>query len=125
MDFKVGKFYDNKNSLSVIHSPMKIHPVFVDDDKRIIERNLIIHSHETFSNEIDKRYNLSYMNNLGNMLYDNKKNYSKLRNALKLKKNTRNLILSLSNENKINLDTLPLIKRNIEKKIMMKKKINF
>lgn len=126
MDFKVGKFYDNKNSLSVIHSPMKVHPVFVDDDKRIIERNLIIHSHETFSNEIDKRYNLSYMNNLGNMLYDNKKNYSKLRNALKLKKkNTRNLILSLSNENKINLDTLPLIKRNIEKKNNDEKKNKF
>ena len=66
------------------------------------------------------------MNNLGNMLYDNKKNYSKLRNALKLKKkNTRNLILSLSNENKINLDTLPLIKRNIEKKNNDEKKINF
>lgn len=126
MDFKVGKFYDNKNSLSVIHSPMKVHPVFVDDDKRIIERNLIIHTHETFSNEIDKRYNLSYMNNLGNMLYDNKKNYSKLRNALKLKKkNTRNLILSLSNENKINLDTLPLIKRNIEKKNNDEKKNKF
>ena len=54
MENKVGKFFEKLKPLASMNNTMKIHPVFVEENQRIIERNLIIHSHQTFSNEIEK-----------------------------------------------------------------------
>lgn len=61
MENKVGKFFEKLKPLASMNNTMKIHPVFVEENQRIIERNLIIHSHQTFSNEIEKNYHKNYM----------------------------------------------------------------
>ena len=117
METKVGKFYYSINEKPIIHFPMKIHPLFIEEEKRIIERNLILHSYEIFTNEREKNFNKSYMNSLGNMLYDNKKNYPQLRNSLKIKsKYKRNKLFSLLYEEK-NKENLPSIINNNSKTI--------
>ena len=54
---------------------MKICPLFIEEEKRVIERHLILHLHETFTNEREKNFTKSYINSLGNMLYGNRKNF--------------------------------------------------
>ena len=96
---------------------MKICPLFIEEEKRVIERHLILHSHETFTNEREKNFTKSYINSLGNMLYDNRKNFPQLRNSLKLKKKCkRNILLSILNEQK-NKENLPSIINNNAKTI--------
>ena len=90
MENKVGKFFEKLKPLASMNNTMKIHPVFVEENQRIIERNLIIHSHQTFSNEIEKNYHKNYMDSFYEMLFNNKKNYSSLRQNLQLKKRNHN-----------------------------------
>ena len=58
----------------------KIVPVFVDDDIKIIEREKIINMHNVFMKETNNEYTEKHMNNLFNMLFENKKNYKAKRN---------------------------------------------
>ena len=117
METKVSKFYRTIQEKSIINFPMKICPLFIEEEKRVIERHLILHSHETFTNEREKNFTKSYINSLGNMLYDNRKNFPQLRNSLKLKKKCkRNILLSILNEQK-NKENLPSIINNNSKTI--------
>jgi hypothetical protein len=117
METKVSKFYRTIQEKSIINFPMKICPLFIEEEKRVIERHLILHSHETFTNEREKNFTKSYINSLGNMLYDNRKNFPQLRNSLKLKKKCkRNILLSILNEHK-NKENLPSIINNNSKTI--------
>ena len=117
METKVSKFYRTIQEKSIINFPMKICPLFIEEEKRVIERHLILHSHETFTNEREKNFTKSYINSLGNMLYDNRKNFPQLRNSLKLKKKCkRNILLSILNEQK-NKENLPSIINNNAKTI--------
>ena len=85
-----------------------------EEHKRIVDRNIIIHSHETFTNVVDKNYNKSYIDSFYDMLFNNHKNYSEMRQNLKLKQSNKNnsniennnlseQILPSINKNKINL----------------------
>ena len=58
----------------------KIVPVFVDDDIKIIEREKIINMHNVFMKETNNEYTEKHMNNLFNMLFENKKHYKAKRN---------------------------------------------
>ena len=114
MEIKVGKFYEKLKPLSIMNNTMKIHPTFIEEHKRVVDRNIIIHSHETFSNVVDKNYNKSYIDSFYDMLFNNHKNYSEMRQNLKLKQSNKNnsniennnlseQILPSINKNKINL----------------------
>ena len=117
METKVSKFYRTIQEKSIINFPMKICPLFIEEEKRVIERHLILHSHETFTNEREKNFTKSYINSIGNILYDNRKNFPQLRNSLKLKKKyKRNILLSILNEQK-NKENLPSIINNNAKTI--------
>ena len=69
----------------------KIVPVFVDDDIKIIEREKIINMHNVFMKETNNEYTEKHMNNLFNMLFENKKHYKAKRNNF-TKTNTGMLI---------------------------------
>ena len=58
----------------------KIVPIFVDDDIKIIEREKIINMHNVFMKETNNEYTEKHMNNLFNMLFENKKHYKAKRN---------------------------------------------
>ena len=58
----------------------KIVPIFVDDDIKIIEREKIINMHNVFMKETNNDYTEKHMNNLFNMLFENKKHYKAKRN---------------------------------------------
>ena len=58
----------------------KIVPIFVDDDFKIIEREKIINMHNVFMKETNNEYTEKHMNNLFNMLFENKKHYKAKRN---------------------------------------------
>ena len=58
----------------------KIVPIFVDDDIKIIERENIINMHNVFMKETNNEYTEKHMNNLFNMLFENKKHYKAKRN---------------------------------------------
>ena len=114
MEIKVGKFYEKLKPLTIMNNTMKIHPTFIEEHKRVVDRNIIIHSHETFSNVVDKNYNKSYIDSFYDMLFNNHKNYSEMRQNLKLKQSNKNnsniennnlseQILPSINKNKINL----------------------
>ena len=114
MEIKVGKFYEKLKPLTIMNNTMKIHPIFIEEHKRVVDRNIIIHSHETFSNVVDKNYNKSYIDSFYDMLFNNHKNYSEMRQNLKLKQSNKNnsniennnlseQILPSINKNKINL----------------------
>ena len=114
MEIKVGKFYEKLKPLTIMNNTMKIHPTFIEEHKRIVDRNIIIHSHETFTNVVDKNYNKSYIDSFYDMLFNNHKNYSEMRQNLKLKQSNKNnsniennnlseQILPSINKNKINL----------------------
>ena len=114
MEIKVGKFYEKLKPLTIMNNTMKIHPTFIEEHKRVVDRNIIIHSHETFSNIVDKNYNKSYIDSFYDMLFNNHKNYSEMRQNLKLKQSNKNnsniennnlseQILPSINKNKINL----------------------
>ena len=114
MEIKVGKFYEKLKPLTIMNNTMKIHPTFIEEHKRVVDRNIIIHSHETFSNVVDKNYNKSYIDSFYDMLFNNHKNYSEMRQNLKLKQSNKNIsniennnlseqILPSINKNKINL----------------------
>ena len=114
MEIKVGKLYEKLKPLTIMNNTMKIHPTFIEEHKRVVDRNIIIHSHETFSNVVDKNYNKSYIDSFYDMLFNNHKNYSEMRQNLKLKQSNKNnsniennnlseQILPSINKNKINL----------------------
>ena len=58
----------------------KIVPIYVDDDIKIIEREKIINMHNVFKKETNNEYTERHMNNLFNMLFENKKHYKAKRN---------------------------------------------
>ena len=58
----------------------KVIPIFVDDDIKIIEREKIINMHNVFMKETNNEYTEKHMNNLFNMLFENKKHYKAKRN---------------------------------------------
>ena len=58
----------------------KVIPIFVDDDIKIIEREKIINMHNVFMKETNNEYTEKHMNNLFNMLFENKKHYKVKRN---------------------------------------------
>ena len=93
METKISKFSQSIQEKSLINFPMKICPLFIEEEKRVIERHLILHLHETFTNEREKNFTKSYINSLGNMLYGNKKNFPQLRNSLKFKKNEKKYLI--------------------------------
>ena len=111
---EIEKFYEKLKPLTIMNNTMKIHPTFIEEHKRVVDRNIIIHSHETFSNVVDKNYNKSYIDSFYDMLFNNHKNYSEMRQNLKLKQSNKNnsniennnlseQILPSINKNKINL----------------------
>ena len=111
MEIKVGKFYEKFKPLSILNNTMKIHPTFVEEHKRVVDRNLIIHSHETFTNVVDKNYNKSYIDSFYDMLFTNRKNYSEMRQNLKLNKQS-NKTTSIIDNNNLSEQILPSIKKN-------------
>lgn len=142
MEIKVGKFYEKLKPLTIMNNTMKIHPTFIEEHKRVVDRNIIIHSHETFSNVVDKNYNKSYIDSFYDMLFNNHKNYSEMRQNLKLKQSNKNnsniennnlseQILPSINKNKINLSkekkgkSFEIIKKrkNVVSKIKKNKRI--
>lgn len=122
------KNYRNKKNNVVYHTKTvgrKIIPLFVDDDNIVIEREKIINMHNVFMKETNNEYTNSHMNNVFNMLFENKKNYSVRRYNLnnsspKALKNNSGLLPSINtktpcnaNYNKFLLNTP---KSKIEKK---------
>ncbi len=82
-EIKVGQALKNNiPSLNPINKPYKIYPIYLDETNRIIDRDLIIHSHETFSNEKKNIYSKGYMNTLYNLLFRNNKQYYREREHL-------------------------------------------
>ena len=117
MEIKVGKFYEKLKPLSIMNNTMKIHPTFIEEHKRIVDRNIIIHSHETFTNVVDKNYNKSYIDTFYDMLFNNHKNYHELRQNLKLSKqsNTNNSIIDKNNLSEQIFPSIKKEKINISK----------
>ncbi len=100
-EIKVGKAFKSQLSLKeILNKPFKIYPLFVDETNRVIDRDLIIHSHNTFNNEVNNNYTKGYMNTLYNLLFRNDKKYYLEREQLilspkkinkKIKKDSKNL----------------------------------
>ena len=100
-EIKVGQAFKSQLSLKeILKKPFKIYPLFVDETNRVIDRDLIIHSHNTFNNEVNNNYTKGYMNTLYNLLFRNDKKYYLEREQLilspkkinkKIKKDSKNL----------------------------------
>lgn len=98
------KNYRKKNKANVVYytKPVKrkIIPLFIDDDNVVIEREKIINMHNVFMKETNNEYTNSHMNNVFNMLFENKKNYSvrryNLNNSPKELKTSSDLLPSIN-----------------------------
>lgn len=71
--------------LSSKNRPLKIMPLFLDNEDVKIERNQIIRSHNIFQNEINNNYTEFYLNTLYGMLFKNEKKYYVKRNQMDFK----------------------------------------
>ena len=96
---KIGSLFPKKRKevkLKTFPINFKIIPTYNELFERIMERKLILHSHETFVNEKTNIYNETYLD----ILYDNL--YKKKRNASfsKLINNNLEKDVSLDNNNK-------------------------
>ena len=90
-EIKVGQAFKSQLSLKeILKKPFKIYPLFVDETNRVIDRDLIIHSHNTFNNEVNNNYTKGYMNTLYNLLFRNDKKYYLEREQLILSPKKRN-----------------------------------
>ena len=68
--------------LSSKNRPLKIMPLFIDNEELKIERNQIIRSHDIFKNEINNNYTEPYLNTLYGLLFKNEKKYYVKRNQM-------------------------------------------
>lgn len=68
--------------LSSKNRPLKIMPLFIDNEELKIERNQIIRSHDIFQNEINNNYTEPYLNTLYGLLFKNEKKYYVKRNQM-------------------------------------------
>ena len=128
-EIKVGKAFKSQLSLKeILKKPFKIYPLFVDETNRVIDRDLIIHSHNTFNNEVNNNYTKGYMNTLYNLLFRNNKKYYLEREQLtlspnkkinkKIKKNSKNLSDNIIPS--LNLNTQRKKTHSLDKKILLK-----
>lgn len=60
----------------------KVVPLFIDDDNKVIEREKIINMHNVFVKETNNEYSNEHMDNLFNVLFENKKHYRAQRTGL-------------------------------------------
>lgn len=72
--------------------PLKIMPLFLDNEDVKIERKQIIRSHDIFQNEVHNNYTDVYMNTLYGLLFQNEKKYYVKRNQMTIEENTDNCI---------------------------------
>ena len=128
-EIKVGKAFKSQLSLKeILKKPFKIYPLFVDETNRVIDRDLIIHSHNTFNNEVNNNYTKGYMNTLYNLLFKNDKKYYLEREQLtlspnkkinkKIKKNSKNLSDNIIPS--LNLNNQRKKTHSLDKKILLK-----
>jgi len=128
-EIKVGQAFKSQLSLKeILKKPFKIYPLFVDETNRVIDRDLIIHSHNTFNNEVNNNYTKGYMNTLYNLLFRNNKKYYLEREQLtlspnkkinkKIKKNSKNLSDNIIPS--LNLNTQRKKTHSLDKKILLK-----
>jgi hypothetical protein len=128
-EIKVGQAFKSQLSLkAILKKPFKIYPLFVDETNRVIDRDLIIHSHNTFNNEVNNNYTKGYMNTLYNLLFRNNKKYYLEREQLtlspnkkinkKIKKNSKNLSDNIIPS--LNLNTQRKKTHSLDKKILLK-----
>ena len=128
-EIKVGQAFKSQLSLKeILKKPFKIYPLFVDETNRVIDRDLIIHSHNTFNNEVNTNYTKGYMNTLYNLLFRNNKKYYLEREQLtlspnkkinkKIKKNSKNLSDNIIPS--LNLNTQRKKTHSLDKKILLK-----
>ena len=127
-EIKVGQAFKSQLSLKeILKKPFKIYPLFVDETNRVIDRDLIIHSHNTFNNEVNNNYTKGYMNTLYNLLFRNDKKYYLEREQLilspkkinkKIKKDSKNLSDNIIPS--LNLNTQRKKTHSLDKKILLK-----
>ena len=128
-EIKVGQAFKSQLSLKeILKKPFKIYPLFVDETNRVIDRDLIIHSHNTFNNEVNNNYTKGYMNTLYNLLFRNNKKYYLEREQLtlspnkkinkKIKKNSKNLSDNIIPS--LNLNNQRKKTHSLDKKILLK-----
>ena len=126
-EIKVGKAFKSQLSLKeILNKPFKVYPLFVDETNRIIDRDLIIHSHNTFNNEVNNNYTKGYMNTLYNLLFRNDKKYYLEREQLilspkkinkKIKKDSKNLSDNIIPS--LNLNTQRKKTHSLDNKILL------
>lgn len=73
-----------KNRVIIKNSGVRrrVVPLFVDDDNKVIERQKIINMHNVFIKETNNEYSNEHMDNLFNVLFENKKHYRAQRTGL-------------------------------------------
>ena len=127
-EIKVGQAFKSQLSLKeILNKPFKIYPLFVDETNRVIDRDLIIHSHNTFNNEVNNNYTKGYMNTLYNLLFKNDKKYYLEREQLILSPKKRNKKIKKESNNlsdniipSLNLNTQRKKTHSLDKKILLK-----
>ena len=78
----------------------KIVPLFIDDEKKVYERNYIKHKYEIFKNEKDKKFTNKKMNNLFFNLFENKYKRNR-KNFLSYDDNNNNYYYNFNKTNEI------------------------
>ena len=115
-EIKVGKAFKSQLSLKeILKKPFKIYPLFVDETNRVIDRDLIIHSHNTFNNEVNNNYTKGYMNTLYNLLFRNNKKYYLEREQLILSPKKRNKKIKKESNN-LSDNIIPSLNLNTQRK---------
>ncbi len=83
-------------------SKKKIVPLFIDDEKKVYERQFINHKYEIFKDEKNKKFTNKKMNGIFYNLYENKNNfYKKNRNKFLSYDNINNNYYNFNNTNEI------------------------
>ena len=115
-EIKVGKAFKSQLSLKeILNKPFKVYPLFVDETNRVIDRDLIIHSHKTFNNEVNNNYTKGYMNTLYNLLFRNDKKYYLEREQLILSPKKRNKKIK-KESNDLSDNIIPSLNLNTQRK---------
>ena len=115
-EIKVGQAFKSQLSLKeILNKPFKIYPLFVDETNRVIDRDLIIHSHKTFNNEVNNNYTKGYMNTLYNLLFKNDKKYYLEREQLILSPKKRNKKIKKESNN-LSDNIIPSLNLNTQRK---------